>query len=77
MELLRSWVQLPPGPFLPVVQLRYWIELDFNNCRTKTSSEICYECRWKWTDRLTNNPAFDEALDWGPAVITIQARHFQ
>jgi len=27
--------------------------------------------------QLTNNTAFDEALDWGPAVITIQARHFQ
>jgi hypothetical protein len=22
-EWLRSWVQIPPGPFLPVVQLRH------------------------------------------------------
>ena len=34
---LRSWVQLPPGPFLPVVQLRYCFELDFGDCRTKPS----------------------------------------
>jgi len=23
MALLRSWVQIPPGPLFPVVQLRY------------------------------------------------------
>jgi hypothetical protein len=33
---LRSWVPLPPGPFLSVMKLRYYFELDFNNCRTKT-----------------------------------------
>ena len=35
-DWLRSWVQLPPGPFLPVVQLRYCFELDFGKCRTKS-----------------------------------------
>jgi hypothetical protein len=24
---LRSWVQLPPGPYFPVVQLRHFLEL--------------------------------------------------
>ncbi|HKI08050.1 MAG TPA: hypothetical protein VKA09_06615 [Nitrososphaeraceae archaeon] len=27
LALLRSWVQLPPGPFLPVVHLRYALGL--------------------------------------------------
>ena len=40
---LRSWVQLPPGPFLSVLEIRYWIELDFDNCRTKTVAIIEYE----------------------------------
>jgi hypothetical protein len=34
--MLRSWVQIPPGPFLTVVQIRYCYELYFNNCRTKS-----------------------------------------
>jgi hypothetical protein len=34
---LRSWVQIPPGPFLSVRELRYWIEVVFNNCRIKPS----------------------------------------
>jgi hypothetical protein len=33
--LLRSWVQIPPGPFLSVVQLRYYFEFNLDNCRTK------------------------------------------
>ncbi|MDQ3851882.1 MAG: hypothetical protein M3299_03495, partial [Thermoproteota archaeon] len=32
---LRSWVQIPPGPLFPVVQLRYWIEIVLGNCPTK------------------------------------------
>jgi hypothetical protein len=32
---LRSWVQLPPGPFLPVVQIRYCFEFNLDNCLTK------------------------------------------
>jgi hypothetical protein len=24
---LRSWVQIPPGPSFPVVQIRYWFEV--------------------------------------------------
>jgi hypothetical protein len=34
MLLLRSRVPLPPGPFLPVVQLRYYFERVFGYCRT-------------------------------------------
>ena len=32
---LRSWVPLPPSPFLPVVQLRYYFEFYLDNCSTK------------------------------------------
>jgi hypothetical protein len=32
---LRSWVQIPPGPFLTMRELRYYIELLFSSCRTK------------------------------------------
>src|SRR5919106_1814321 len=35
---LRSWVQLPPGPYLPVLELRYYFEFDFNNCRTNLAA---------------------------------------
>ena len=31
---MRSWVPLPPGPFLSVVQLRYYFEFNLDNCRT-------------------------------------------
>ena len=37
-SLLRSWVQLPPGPFLSVVQLRYYFELISWRCRTKSTA---------------------------------------
>ena len=37
-KVLRSWVQLPPGPFLSVVQIRHYFELDFNNCRTNSAA---------------------------------------
>jgi hypothetical protein len=33
-----SWVQLPPGPFLSVVQLRYWFEFDFGDWRTNSAA---------------------------------------
>ena len=35
LKQLRSWVQLPPGPFLSVVQLRYYFEFNLDNCLTK------------------------------------------
>jgi hypothetical protein len=38
LALLRSWVQIPPGPFLSVVQIRYCSEIDFNNCRTNSAA---------------------------------------
>jgi hypothetical protein len=27
--LLRSWVQIPPGPFLSVLEIRYYFEINF------------------------------------------------
>jgi hypothetical protein len=33
---LRSWVQIPPGPFLSARELRYYFEFDLDDCRTKT-----------------------------------------
>jgi hypothetical protein len=36
---LRSWIQLlPPGPFLPVIELRHYIELVLSNCRTNPAA---------------------------------------
>ena len=35
---LRSWVQIPPGPSFPVVQLRYWFKLIFDECRTNSTA---------------------------------------
>jgi hypothetical protein len=38
-RVLRSWVQiLPPGPLFPVVQIRYWNELGFSDCRTNSAA---------------------------------------
>jgi hypothetical protein len=34
-SLLRSWVQIPPGPFLSVREIRYWFGFIFDECRTK------------------------------------------
>ncbi|MFL6486834.1 MAG: hypothetical protein ACJ71D_09035, partial [Nitrososphaera sp.] len=31
----RSWVQIPPGPFLSVLEIRYYFEIVFGDCRTK------------------------------------------
>jgi hypothetical protein len=31
---LRSWVQLPPGPFLPALEIRYCFEFNLGKCRT-------------------------------------------
>jgi hypothetical protein len=39
--LLRSWVQLPPGPFLPVVQILYYFEFDFGYCPTNSAAMHC------------------------------------
>jgi hypothetical protein len=36
--LLRSWVQLPPGPFITVRKVRHYFELDFDNCRTNSAA---------------------------------------
>ena len=41
--LLRSWVQIPPGPFLSVVQLRYWFEFIFGYGRTKALAMLALE----------------------------------
>ena len=38
-KVLRSWVQIPPGPFLPVLEIRYCFELDFNNCWTDSAAD--------------------------------------
>jgi hypothetical protein len=38
--VLRSWVQIPPGPFLSVRELRHYFELDFDNCRTKPEAMV-------------------------------------
>jgi hypothetical protein len=38
MHVLRSWVQIPPGPFLSVVQLRYWIEFILDYWRTNSAA---------------------------------------
>jgi hypothetical protein len=32
--LLRSWVQIPPGPFFPVIEIRHCFEIVFGSCRT-------------------------------------------
>jgi hypothetical protein len=32
---LRSWVQLPPGPFLSVLEIRYYFELILGSCQIK------------------------------------------
>jgi hypothetical protein len=36
--LLRSWVQIPPGPLLSVLEIRYCFELDFGKCRTNSAA---------------------------------------
>jgi hypothetical protein len=35
---LRSWVQIPPGPLFPVVQLRYYFELNLDDCQTNSAA---------------------------------------
>ncbi len=35
---MRSWVPLPPGSFLPVVQLRYYFVFNIDNCRTNSAA---------------------------------------
>ena len=43
--MLRSWVQIPPGPLLSVVQLLYCFERVFDECRTKIL--VSHECDLK------------------------------
>jgi hypothetical protein len=38
LALLRSWVQIPPGPFLSVVQLRHYFEFNLDSCRTNLAA---------------------------------------
>jgi hypothetical protein len=33
---LRSWVQIPPGPFYHSSKIRYSFEFNFNECKTKS-----------------------------------------
>ena len=35
---LRSWVQIPPGPFLSVLEIRYYFEFILDNCRTNSAA---------------------------------------
>jgi hypothetical protein len=35
---LRSWVQLPPGPFLTALEIRYCFELIFSGWRTNSAA---------------------------------------
>jgi hypothetical protein len=38
-RVLRSRVQIiSPGPLFPVIQLRYWNELGFSDCRTNSAA---------------------------------------
>ena len=37
---LRSWVQIPPGPLLLVLEIRYCFKRDFNDCRTNPQAHI-------------------------------------
>jgi hypothetical protein len=39
-KVLRSWVQIPPGPFLSVRELRYCFELILNKCRTNSAGSL-------------------------------------
>jgi hypothetical protein len=39
-EWLRSWVQLPPGPFLSVMKVRHWFEFNLDNCRTNPAATL-------------------------------------
>jgi hypothetical protein len=34
----KCTVQIPPGPFLTVVQLRYWFEFTLGDCRTNSAA---------------------------------------
>jgi hypothetical protein len=35
---LRSWVQIPPGPLLFVLEIRHYFEVDFGYCRTDSAA---------------------------------------
>jgi hypothetical protein len=38
--MLRSWVPLPPGPFLPSSRIRYYFEFDLGYCRTNSAAML-------------------------------------
>jgi hypothetical protein len=35
---LRSWVQIPPGPLFPVLEIQYYSEFDLGNCPTNSAA---------------------------------------
>jgi hypothetical protein len=39
---LRSWVQLPPSPFLTTRELRYCSELVFGSCRINSAAIVVF-----------------------------------
>jgi hypothetical protein len=45
--LLRSWVQIPPGPFLSTRELRYWFEPVLGSCGTECSDTVGLSIRTK------------------------------
>jgi hypothetical protein len=38
LALLRSWVQIPPGPLLSVLELRYGLSSILDDCRTNIAA---------------------------------------
>src|SRR5918996_5729451 len=51
--MLRSWVQIPPCPFLSVVQLLHCFEFIIGSCRTKSLGNVLVKFnRKKFDDML-------------------------
>jgi hypothetical protein len=48
VALLRSWVQIPPGPFLSVLEIRYYFEIVFGYCRTNSAAMPLTDKRVRW-----------------------------
>jgi hypothetical protein len=44
-KVLRSWVQIPPGPFLSMREIRYCFKLVLGGCQTKPLAS--HECDLK------------------------------
>ena len=59
--MLRSWVQIPPGPSLSVVQLRYWFEIVLRSCGQK-SIEMVMELYFTLQDELRTSQTLQEGL---------------